>query len=282
MVLYNYIFLFINLENSLSLVQLAIIAAIQGITEFMPISSSGHLVIIPHLFEWRDQGLIIDIAVHFGTLAAVIVYLWRDIWQMLVRVFLPGQTHQAMGIEFLGQVALATIPLFIVGVLVYEFAIDSLRNTVVVGWATISFGILLYLSDKYTVTINRLEHMTWGKAFAIGLAQVFALIPGASRAGTTITMARWLGFERTDAVRFSMLLSIPAILAAGTLAIFDLLEQDNYSTHLTEVIIAAFMAFLTALISIKILMHWLTRATFTPFVIYRVLLGGALLIWAYY
>tara|TARA_B100001123_G_scaffold430612_1_gene550887 strand:+ start:791 stop:1591 length:801 start_codon:yes stop_codon:yes gene_type:complete len=266
----------------LSLVQLAIIAAIQGITEFMPISSSGHLVLIPHLFEWRDQGLIIDIAVHFGTLAAVIVYLWRDIWQILARVTVSEKTSQTLGFKFIGQVVLATIPLFIIGALVYEFATDTLRDKVVVGWATIFFGILLYLSDKYTVTINRLEHMTWGKAFAIGLAQVFALIPGASRAGTTITMARWLGFERTDAVRFSMLLSIPAILAAGTLAFWDLLEQENYSTNLTEVIIVASMAFLTALFSIKILMHWITRATFTPFVIYRLIIGAAVLTWAYY
>ncbi|MEE2662254.1 MAG: undecaprenyl-diphosphate phosphatase [Pseudomonadota bacterium] len=266
----------------MSLLQLLIIAGIQGITEFIPISSSGHLVIIPHLFEWRDQGLIIDIAVHFGTLAAVIVYLWRDIWQMLARVTVLEKTHQTVRIEFIGQLLLATIPLFIVGALVYEFAFDTLRNKVVVGWATILFGILLYLSDKYTVTINRLEHMTWGKAFAIGLAQVFALIPGASRAGTTITMARWLGFERTEAVRFSMLLSIPAILAAGTLAFWDLLERDNYSAHLTEAIIVAFMAFLTALVSITILMRWLTWATFTPFVIYRVILGAAVLTWAYY
>ena len=140
----------------------------------------------------------------------------------------------------------------------------------------------MYLSDSYTVTINRLEHMTWGKAFAIGLAQVLALIPGASRAGTTITMARWLGFERTDAVRFSMLLSIPAILAAGTLAFIDVLDQDNYSVYFAEVATAAAMAFLTALVSIKILMRWLTRASFTPFVVYRVILGVAVLIWAYY
>ncbi len=266
----------------MSLFQLAVIAAIQGITEFMPISSSGHLVIIPHIFEWRDQGLIIDIAVHLGTLAAVIFYLWRDIWQILVRVTMPEKTHQTLGMEFIGQLALATLPLFIAGALVYEFAIDALRDKVVVGWATIFFGLLLYWSDKCSVTINRLDHMTWGKAFAIGLAQVFALIPGASRAGTTITMARWFGFERTDAVRFSMLLSIPAILAAGTVAFWDVMKQENYSVYLAEFIIAAFMAFLTAFVSIKILMHWLTRSTFTPFVIYRVILGVAVLTWAYY
>ncbi len=266
----------------MSLLQLTIIAAIQGVTEFLPISSSGHLVLIPNLLEWRDQGLIMDIAVHFGTLAAVIVYFWRDILQMLVGGAQPGKINQGLNIKVLAQVVLATLPLFIIGALVYKFVIDDLRTIEIVGWATIFFGILLYLSDRYTVTINRLEHMTWGKAFAIGLAQVLALIPGASRAGTTITMARWLGFERTDAVRFSMLLSIPAILAAGTLAFIDVLDQDNYSVYFAEVATAAAMAFLTALVSIKILMRWLTRASFTPFVVYRVILGVAVLIWAYY
>ena len=203
----------------MTLIQLAVIALIQGITEFLPISSSGHLVLIPSLTGWQDQGLVIDVAVHVGTLGAVMAYLWRDIWMMIAGLLKPGNIRRNPGLRLIAQLIVGTIPLVIVGAVVYKYLGDTLRSAVVVGWATLGFGVLLYLADRYTVTINRIEHMTWGRAFTIGVAQIFALIPGASRAGTTITMARLLGFERTDAARFSMLLSIPAIAAAVSLSV---------------------------------------------------------------
>ena len=203
----------------MTLVQLAVIALIQGLTEFLPISSSGHLILIPSVTGWQDQGLVIDVAVHVGTLGAVM-----------------------------------------------------LRSAVVVGWATIGFGVLLYIADRFTVTINRIEHMTWGRALIIGIAQVFALIPGASRAGTTITMARWLGF--------SMLMSIPAILAAGAAATLKLVEEGAEHV-LADAIVAGAMAFVAAFVAIVLMMSWLRAASFTPFVIYRLLLGAAILVWAY-
>jgi undecaprenyl-diphosphatase len=178
------------------------------------------------------------------------------------------------------QLVVATIPVVIVGGLVFANAGDMLRSAVVVGWATVGFGLLLYIADRYTVTINRLEHMTWGRALIIGIAQVFALIPGASRAGTTITMARWLGFERTEAARFSMLMSIPAIIAAGAAATLKLIN-DGAEHVLAEAIVAGAMAFVAAFIAIILMMGWLKRASFTPFVIYRLLLGTAILVWAY-
>ena len=267
-------------EIPVTLVQLAVIALIQGLTEFLPISSSGHLILIPSVTGWQDQGLVIDVAVHVGTLGAVMAYLWRDIWMMLKGMCRPGNVRRNPGLKMMAQLVVATIPVVIVGGLVFNHLGDMLRSAVVVGWATIGFGVLLYIADRFTVTINRVEHMTWGRALIIGIAQVFALIPGASRAGTTITMARWLGFERTEAARFSMLMSIPAILAAGAAATLKLIEDDAQHV-LADAIVAGAMAFVAAFIAIILMMSWLKTASFTPFVIYRLLLGVAILVWAY-
>lgn len=264
----------------MTLVQLAVIALIQGVTEFLPISSSGHLILIPSVTGWQDQGLVIDVAVHVGTLGAVMAYLWRDIWMMLKGMCRPGNVRRNPGLKMMAQLVVATIPVVIVGGLVFTHVGDLLRSAAVVGWATIGFGILLYIADRFTVKINRVEHMTWGCALIIGIAQVFALIPGASRAGTTITMARWLGFERTEAARFSMLMSIPAILAAGAAATLKLIEDDVQHV-LGDAIVAGAMAFVAAFIVIILMMSWLKTASFAPFVIYRLLLGVAILVWAY-
>jgi len=267
-------------EIPVTLVQLAVIALIQGLTEFLPISSSGHLILIPSVTGWQDQGLVIDVAVHVGTLGAVMAYLWRDIWTMLKGLCKPGNVRRNPGLKLMAHLIIATVPVVIVGGLVFTHVGDMLRSAVVVGWATIGFGVLLYIADRFTVTINRIEHMTWGRALIIGIAQVFALIPGASRAGTTITMARWLGFERTDAARFSMLMSIPAILAAGGAATLKLIEDDAQHV-LADAIVAGAMAFVAAFIAIVLMMSWLRTASFTPFVIYRLFLGVGILVWAY-
>jgi undecaprenyl-diphosphatase len=181
----------------------------------------------------------------------------------------------------IGLLVIATIPVVIVGMVVLVNGGNVLRSAVVVGWSTIGFGILLYVADRCTVTINRIEHMTWGRALIIGIAQTLALIPGASRAGTTITMARWLGFERTEAARFSMLMSIPAIMAAGAAATYKLFEEgDQYV--LIDAMVASAMSFVTAFFAIIFMMSWLRTSTFTPFVVYRLIIGAAILVWAYH
>ena len=264
----------------MTLVQLAVIALIQGLTEFLPISSSGHLILIPSVAGWQDQGLVIDVAVHVGTLGAVMAYLWRDIWMMLKGMSTLDNVRSNPDLKMVAQLVVATIPVVVVGGLVFTHVGDLLRSPVVVGLATIVFGVLLYIADRFTVTINRIEHMTWGRALIIGIAQVFALIPGASRTGTTITMARWLGFERTEAAKFSMLMSIPAILAAGAAATLKLVEDD--ADHvLADAIVASSMAFIAAFLAIILMMSWLKTASFSPFVIYRLVLGAAVLVWAY-
>lgn len=260
--------------------QLTVIALIQGITEFLPISSSGHLVLIPSVTGWRDQGLVIDVAVHIGTLGAVIAYLWRDIRMMVIGILKPVSLRLNDGLRLIFYLTVATIPLVIAGAIVYQYFGDTLRSAAVVGWATIGFGVLLYFADRYSVTINRLAHMTLGRAFTIGVAQILALIPGASRAGTTITMARWLGFERTEAARFSMLLSIPAIVASGVPVTAELIGSNAPQT-LNDAIFAGTVAFITALVSVVLMMRWLKKASFMPFVVYRIVLGAGILVWVY-
>tara|TARA_E500000331_G_scaffold140690_1_gene137499 strand:- start:446 stop:1285 length:840 start_codon:yes stop_codon:yes gene_type:complete len=267
-------------ESSVTLAQLTIIALIQGLTEFLPVSSSGHLILIPSFTSWRDQGLVIDVAVHVGTLGAVMAYLWQDLRMMLKGLCKPVNFRHNPGLKLLVQLAVATTPVVIVGWFLFSHVGDLMRSAVVVGWATIGFGVILYFVDRFAVTINRVEHMTWGRALIIGVAQIFSLIPGASRAGTTITMARWLGFERTEATRFSMLMSIPAILVAGAAATIKLIEED--AQHLlADALVAGAIAFVAAFIAIVLMMSWLKIASFTPFVIYRLLLGGGILVWAY-
>ena len=208
------------------------------------------------------------------------VYLWRDILMIargLMRLF-AGRIDE--GARLAGLVVIASIPVIAVGFTVKHFLGDTIRTPLVIGWAFIGFGILLYVCDRLGLTIKRIPHMTAGAAFLIGIAQAFAIIPGASRAGTTITMARMLGFERRDAARFSMLLSIPAILGAAALAGRDLYSTGNIALGYDSAL-AAGVAFVTALIAISAMMRWLQRASYWPFVAYRILLGGFLLYWVY-
>ena len=263
------------------LTHLAVIALIQGITEFLPVSSSGHLILIPSLTGWQDQGVIIDIAVHVGTLGAVMVYLWRDVAAMIRGVLKPGNVRRNPGLRLIGYLVVATVPIVIGGAVVLAELGSNSRNPAVVGWATLGFGVLLYLADRYTVTINRIEHMTAGRALIIGIAQVAALIPGASRSGVTITAARWLGFERRDAARFSMLMSIPTIIAAASAAVWELMQKGATHAEWQAVAVAIALSFVAALVAIALMMSWLRRASFTPFVWYRLALGAAILWWAY-
>lgn len=265
----------------MSTLQITILALVQGITEFLPISSSGHLVVTPYLLGWKDQGLLIDVAVHVGTLGAVIVYLRRDVTNMAMAPFRMGRDESKRDLMMIFYLVAATIPVVIAGYVFKKHFGNGIRSVAVTGWATVGFGVLLYLADRVGMTYRRMEHMKLGPAVAIGLAQILALIPGASRAGTTMTAARFLGFERSDAARFSMLMSIPAILGAGTLGTLDVIESGDARLQ-ADVLLAVALSFVAALVSIMLMMRWLARATFMPFVIYRLVLGTALLVWWYW
>ena len=175
---------------------------------------------------------------------------------------------------------LATIPIIIAGFFAQDLIENHLRTLEIVGWTTIGFGILLYLADRMGMTILKLEHLTISHTLVIGIAQVLALIPGTSRAGITITAARFLGYDRTEAARFSMLMSIPAIAGAGLLIGLELIETGN-SILTRDALIAAALSFLTALVAIALFLRWLRFAGFGPFVIYRLALGALILGWVY-
>ncbi len=261
----------------MTLFQLAVIAVVQGITEFLPISSSGHLRLIPFLTDWPDQGLVIDIAVHVGTLLAVLAYLWRDVLAMLGGLLRIGSGMQDPGVRLIVYLVIATVPTVAAGYAVTRFLDADWRTSLAtIAWATVGFAVLLYVSDRIGLTVRRVEHMRGATAFAIGLAQVFALIPGASRAGVTMAAARLMGFERRDSARFSMLMSIPTIAAAGAFAGWEAVESGDPLLQ-ADALIAAAIAFLAALAAIAAMMGWLRRASFTPFVIYRLGLGAVLL-----
>lgn len=263
------------------LYQLIVIALVQGITEFLPISSSAHLILVPVVTGWPDQGLTIDVAVHVGTLVAVLLYFRRDVAMLAAELFKtilhPRRGAPSDQRRLLFGLVIATIPTVLAGLAIKLAGVDVLlRNITIIGWASLGFGLVLYWADQQGADDRPLGDMTLRRALAVGLAQAVALIPGSSRAGMTILAARFLGFHRVDAARFSMLLSIPTILAAGTLSTLELIQAGNTALGL-DALIAAVLAFMSAYVAIGFLLRWLQRATFTPFVVYRVLLGVVLL-----
>ncbi len=254
-----------------------VLAAIQGITEFLPISSSGHLLILPTLTGWEDQGQSIDIAVHVGTLIAVVAYFREDI-RVIVRAFLrPKGPAAADGRRIGWQILIASIPIIIVGGVMYYFLHDELRSILLVAATTILFGLMLGWADrKYPVT-KALGSMTAMDSLIIGLFQVVSLLPGTSRSGITMTAARMRGLSRSDGAHFSMLLSIPTILGAGTLATYHLIVAGDVTIGF-DAVLAAVVACVIAFMVISLLMRWIERTGYAPFVIYRLALGIFLLI----
>ncbi len=264
----------------MALYHILVLAIVQGVTEFLPISSSGHLVLTSQVLGWPDQGLLIDVAVHVGTLFAVMVYFWRDLWMIALGSVGLATGRKGPGARLAGQILIATLPVVIVGFFGREYVGAFLRDIEVIAWATIGFAVLLWIADQWGMTVRRVEHLNFGNAIFIGLAQVLALIPGTSRSGITMTAGRFLGMERSEAARFSLLLSIPTILGAGALGAAELYASENVTLG-QDVFLSVGLAFLAGLLSIAVMMRWLSRAKFTPFVLYRIALGGGLLYWIY-
>ncbi len=251
--------------------QLAVLALVQGVTEFLPVSSSGHLVLTSNVLDWPDQGLKIDIAVHGGTLLAVIIYFRKEIVRLL-------RGRDAADRRLLALIILATVPVGGAGFVLHATGTDVLRDPVLIAWTTLGFGLLLLVADRFAGAARSLADLSWRGALMIGIFQVAALVPGTSRAGITITAARFLGCRRSDCATFSMLLSIPVIGAAVLLAAGDMAASGDTSLRGPSLVAAA-LSFGAALITIRLFMAWLARASFTPFVIYRVCLAALLLAW---
>lgn len=256
--------------------QLIVLALIQGISEFLPVSSSAHLILVGQFFQWADQGLAFDAAVHAGTLAAVVLYFRRDL-AALTRAGLDREGDQVQRGLLLG-LAIASVPALAVGALAADWIELWLRNPLVIATTTIVFGIALGLADRHGARRRPLESLNLRDAFLIGLGQVLALVPGTSRSGITITAGLGLGLTREAAARYSFLLSIPIIAAAGGWG-FATGLADGGSFEVGRFLAAALIAGVFAWLTIAAFLAWLRRFGMGPFVVYRLILGVFLLIW---
>ena len=264
------------------LLHLAILAAVQGITEFLPISSSAHLILAPSVLGWKDQGLVIDVAVHVGTLAAVLVYFARSFAEAAWGGIDLVRGRWTDGAKMALWLILGTIPVVLVGAaLSFAGLTDALRDPGLIAATTILFALALWAADHWAPADHPLDAMGWRGALVVGLAQMLALLPGASRSGVTITAARALGFARDQAAKFSMLLGAPAIAGAAIVTGHDL-DLTRDSALIDDALIAGALSFAFALLAIWGLMRWLKTSGFGPFVLYRLALGLVLigLIWA--
>jgi len=264
------------------LLHLVLVAVIQGITEFLPISSSGHLILLPNLTGLDDQGLVIDVAVHVGTLGAVVVYFWAD-----VKVALHGTGRLIRGrvdtaSAFLALcLAVATVPVILAGAAIKLLGWDeALRSTALIGWTMLIFGLVLYWADMRGGEDRAAGQWSLRHAAIMGLWQAVALLPGTSRSGICITGARLLGYERHDAAKLSMLMSIPTILASGLVVGVDVAQASDLRAA-QDGLLAAALAFVSALLALAVMMRLARRISFTPYVAYRVALGLVLLWIAY-
>ena len=266
----------------MSIFHLVLLALVQGITEFLPISSSGHLILLPRVLDIPDQGTGLDVAVHVGTLGAVVVYFWHDVRRAALGLMdlATGQRDTARArLAFL--LIVATVPVVLLGlVLKVTDLVSALRSITVIGWTTLVFGILLYVIDRVAPARRKAEDWSLRDAVIMGLWQAIALIPGTSRSGITITGARALGYDREDGTRLAMLMSIPTILASGVLLAGDAVAEANWQLA-RDAAIGGAMSFVAALLALAVMMRFLNAVSFTPYVIYRVILGVVLLSVAY-
>ncbi|MBH79723.1 MAG: undecaprenyl-diphosphate phosphatase [Gammaproteobacteria bacterium] len=253
--------------------QLILLALIQGVTEFLPISSSAHLVLPALLTDWPDQGLEFDIAVHLGTLTAVVIYFRSDLQQFAVGGVrrLAGTPNEPATLMM--KLAVATLPIAVAGFALQGWVETQARSVLVIALATIGFGLALWWADRRH---GEALELSWAHAWIIGGAQVLALIPGTSRSGITITAALLLGLSRTSAARFSFLLSIPTIFGAALLAVSGLLSAGD-DTRWLDMLVGGSVAAVSAFFCISAFVALLERTGMLPYVIYRLVLGSILL-----
>ena len=251
------------------------LALIQGLTEFLPISSSAHLILPSVIFGWPDQGLAFDVAVHFGTLGAVILSLRVEIKRIMTAMLVGFGRRYPRQARLGWLIGLATFPAVLSGLLAKDFVETSLRNEFVIALATVGFGLLLWWAH-YQRGRSGFGGIDLRQAILMGCAQALALIPGTSRSGITLTAALWLGLSRRVAAKFSFLLSVPIILGAATLKMNDLIEATE-SVAWDTILVGVIVSFLSAYLCIRLFLTWVQRIGLLPFVAYRLALGMILL-----
>lgn len=261
----------------MDVVQLLVLAIVQGLTEFLPVSSSAHLILVPVIFGWPDQGLAYDVAVHVGTLAAVVLYFRRELMQLTRASWTWLRFREPSAEARLAlAVVLGTIPVGLAGLLFKDVVEHGLRSPLVLGIATLVFGLLLGVADRVGRGRRDEYQLTWRDVLLIGLAQAMALIPGTSRSGITMTAGLMLGLSRMAAARFSFLLSIPVIVLAGGLETLDLIQAD-IAVDWSTLGLAALASGIAAYACIHLFLALIQRIGMMPFVIYRLVLGVVLI-----
>jgi len=249
----------------LSSIEILILSFIQGVTEFLPISSAAHLVIISKYYVFDNQNLLIDICLHFGSLIAITVYFRNDLFDF--------NNNK----KFLIKIIIATLPIIPIGFLLYQTGlIEQLRNLKLIAWMTLIFGILLYLSDKNKVNKKIESNFTKKSAIIFGIFQILALIPGVSRAGITITSGRLLGYDRYESAKISFLLAVPALSAASILGIYNIYKVGSVELNFLA-IIAVIFSFIFSYVTIALFLNFIKKFSLKIFVIYRILLSLFLL-----
>ncbi len=257
--------------------QIIVLAVVQGLTEFLPISSSGHLILVPAFAGWSDQGLVFDIAVHFGSLGAVCIYFRKDVVGLLRGAGdILTNRRDSLQARMTWCIGLGTVPAAIAGLLLASWIAENLRSPMVVVVTLASYGVLMGLADRFAPSGRDISNIRIRDAVVVGMAQALALVPGTSRSGITITAGRILGFARHDAARFSFLLSVPVILLATLLQLYVLITGDVV-VEWQNLAVAALISGLVAYVSIDFFMRFVGRLGLLPFAIYRLLLAGIIL-----
>lgn len=258
--------------------QIVVLAIVQGLTEFLPISSSAHLILVPHLLGWRDQGLVFDVAVHLGSLLAVLIYFRTEVSRMTRSWAVSVCGGEANRDSLLAWwVIVGTLPAVVFGFFGQDWIESALRDPAVIAWSTIAFGLLLWWADSRAIRVRDEYQLRFSDVFLIGWFQVLALIPGTSRSGITITLGLFLGLTRSAAARFSFLLAIPIILASGvlqTLRMFTEVSPIGWG----ELALGTLVSAVGAGLCIHIFLRLVERIGMLPFVIYRLLLGTLILV----
>jgi undecaprenyl-diphosphatase len=260
------------------LIQVIVLGIVQGLTEFLPISSTAHLAVIPWLFGWKDPGLTFDIALHAGTLAAILIYFFRDWLLVLAHGFglrVEGDPDLKRNPKLLWFLVTATIPVGVFGYILKEQAETTWRNPNVIGAMMIGVGVILGLAERAGRRQKDLSHVSFADSLAIGFAQVLAIVPGTSRSGITIAAGLFRNLDRATAARFSFLLSTPAIAAAAAKDFYDLLKQEGGipPDMRTAFVVGILVSAVTGCLVIRFLMNYLRKGTLNCFVAYRVIFG---------
>ena len=249
--------------------EILVLSLIQGLTEFLPVSSSSHLIIISEYINFDNQSLSIDVSLHIGSFLAVIVYFYEDIFNFLKNKIL------------FFKVFISSIPVMIVGFfLIKTNLIEKLRSIEIIGWTTLIFGLILFISDKFKTEKNLDHNFNLKSALIIGLFQILSLIPGVSRSGITISAGRFLGFNRFDSSKISFLLSIPTLAAVSIFGVSNIIDEENLNLSKLN-IYSMVMSFIFSYFTIKLFLNYIKKSTLNIFVFYRVILGLTLIIFSY-